>query len=223
MREILKNSITSWVKWLFHYYSIKKKNPTLIMKNMSYATNSLLGSYNLLHENSSLINSYLGDYSYISRNSIVQNAIIGKFCSIAGNVRIGLGKHPSNHFVSSHPAFYSNREKYYFANKNLFEEFKQIKIGNDVWVGSNVLVCDGVIIGDGAIIAAGSVVTKNVNPYEIVGGIPAKLIRKRFAEDEINFLLEIKWWNWDLDEIKNNAKYFVDIKEFMKLNKKQRI
>lgn len=83
------------------------------------------------------------------------------------------------------------------------------EIGNDVWIGKNVLIKGGITIGDGAIIGMGSVVTKDVPPYSIVGGVPAKIIRKRFSQTEIDALLKIKWWNWDSNDIVNRREDFV--------------
>lgn len=184
---------------------------------------------NTLMNNTTFISSYLGLGSYIAGNSKIRRTKIGRFCAIGDNVRTGLGLHPSNTFVSIHPAFFSTQKQagFSFTDKNLFEEHKYtdstnkyyVEIGNDVWIGSNVMVMDGVKIGDGAIVAGGSVVTKDVIPYSIVGGVPAKIIKYRFLPDEINFLLEFKWWEKDTSWIKANAEWFTDIKLFMKTYK----
>ena len=130
---------------------------------------------------------------------------------------IGLGKHPV-HFVSTHPAFYSSHKQFItFADKNdYFEEYEKVTIGNDVWIGTRVMIIDGVSIGDGAIIAAGAIVTKNVEPYSIVGGVPAKLIRNRFNDQDIEFLKKFKWWNKDFEWIKSNYYKFKNIELFIK-------
>lgn len=150
----------------------------------------------------------IGDYSYISHNCEISRCEIGKFTSIGPLVKIGLGQHPLN-FVSTHPAFYSlNKPFPTFANESNFSEYEKVEIGNDVWIGTRVIINDGVRIGDGAVIAAGAIVTKDVEPYCIVGGIPAKILKYRFDENTINKLLEIKWWEFDINWLKKNYKVF---------------
>ncbi|PWI33180.1 hypothetical protein DI392_12415 [Vibrio albus] len=114
------------------------------------------------------------------------------------------GNHPLS-TVSTHAFFF--HDKYGFVDKNYstkeYAQNNKIKIGNDVWIGSNVSILPGVSIGDGAVVAAGAVVNKNVPPYAIVGGVPAKLIRYRFSEDIRNALLHTQWWNWSDCKIKH--------------------
>jgi acetyltransferase-like isoleucine patch superfamily enzyme len=119
--------------------------------------------------------------------------------------------------VTTHPAFFSTRGQstVVFADKNYFVETDRITIGNDVWIGINAIIKDGITIGNGAIVGAGAVVVKDVEPYSIVGGVPAKLIRFRFAKEEINFLEEMRWWDKPEEWIKNNWKDFLDIKNFI--------
>ena len=146
----------------------------------------------------------LGFASNINRNCEIQNTKIGAYCSMGPRCKIIIGQHPTTRFVSIHPSFYSirNQNGFVYTNKQKFNEFKYVNeefsvvIGNDVWIGSDVKIIEGVRIGDGAIIAAGAVVTKDIPAYAIVGGVPAKVIRYRFYEEQIEKLLEIKWWNW---------------------------
>jgi len=178
--------------------------------------------YNTIYNDVSLSEVSLGDFTYIASGTKISRAKIGKFCSIGPDCKIGLGKHPTKSFVSTHPIFYSTLKQAQiafadiaFADKNYFEEFGNIEIGNDVWIGANAIIVDGIKIGDGAIVAAGAVVTKDVPPYAIVGGVPAKIIRYRFDKDEIAKLLELKWWDKDINYLKSNFKKFHDIKEFL--------
>lgn len=129
-----------------------------------------------------------------------KDTIIGKFCSIGENVAIGPSQHPLN-WLSTHP-FQYNLSFNVVTDKNLKSfSFKPVVIGNDVWIGNNAIIMDGIKVGDGSIIGANSVVTKDVPPYAIVGGVPAKIIKYRFSEDIIKELLELKWWNLDDKEI----------------------
>jgi acetyltransferase-like isoleucine patch superfamily enzyme len=157
-------------------------------------------------------NTYFAGYSYF------YNCKIGRYCSIGPNVRVGLGIHPSKKTVSTHPSFYttSQQSPVTFASKNFFEQVLPIIIGNDVWIGYGVTIKDGVTVGDGAIIGANALVTNDVEPYSIVGGVPAKLIRKRFSEQEIKFLLAYKWWNKEDSWFKASWQDFLDIESFIK-------
>lgn len=167
----------------------------------------------------------VGYGTYVGYRSVISGKI-GRFCSIGNDINIIIGSHPSRKFVSTHPVFYSQLKQSgeTFVNSQKFTEVQYadyednlIIIGNDVWIGSNTLLYSGITIGDGAIIAAGAVVTMSVEPYSIVGGIPAKLIRKRFSEAQIERLLEIQWWNNSLDWIRKNAEIFDDINQFLNI------
>jgi acetyltransferase-like isoleucine patch superfamily enzyme len=171
-------------------------------------------------KNCYLYKTSLGAFTYLSQNVNVMNTTIGKFCSIGQGVCISTGMHPSATFVSTHPAFFSLHKQSgaTFAKESHFREMGHTTIGNDVWIGTNAIIMDDLIIGDGAIIGAGAIVTKDVQPYSIVVGNPAKHLRFRFEEDEINFLLEYKWWDKDLAWIEENYIRFHDIKSFVKDN-----
>ncbi len=190
----------------------KKSFPSLV-KRTYFEGHNYIGRF------SKIYNCSVGFASYIGSSCSLNRLAIGRFCSIGSNVCVVFGSHPTS-FVSTHPAFYSPRNcTGLFFNGNLnYEELKYVdhneqffaKIGNDVWVGNNTLILQGVEIGDGAIVAAGSVVTKNVEPYSIVGGVPAKIIRYRFDEETIKKMLKLSWWNKDVEWLKENSQLFCD-------------
>lgn len=157
----------------------------------------------------------IGKYSYVGSNCWIINSQIGRFCSIAGNVMIGGGKHPLN-YVSTSPVFYSQRNvlKKSF-NTTDFKEFEKTVIGNDVWIGSYAFIKGGVKIGHGSVIGAHAVVTKDVEPYSIVGGNPARLIKKRFEDTIIERLLKTKWWDCNDDLLNKSALHFMDVESFL--------
>lgn len=141
--------------------------------------------------------SHVGRYTYIGHNSQFSNCTIGRFCSIGPFVLAGLGRHPID-FVSTSPAFYAPHHsgcRISFTKESLFIEQLPIVIGHDVWIGARAVLLDGVTIGHGAVIGAGAVATKDVEPYAIVGGVPARVIRKRFDEGTISRLLKLSWWD----------------------------
>lgn len=175
---------------------IRQSTPSIKFGN-SLAYNTQFGFHNIVYDNTLLVNTKVGDYTYIGGESKIQNASIGKFCSLGPELRIGLGRHPI-HLKSTFPGFYSDNNSYYGTEKeylNPIENYLPIEIGNDVWIGTRAMILDGVKVGDGAVIAAGAVVTKDVPPYAIVGGVPAKVIRYRFNESEIEKMLNEKWWD----------------------------
>lgn len=219
LKLIINNPLIIWLVFFFKSLRIYLKNPTLKINYLSEIINSTFGKYVVLHKKSKVINSFVDDFSYLGPNTVVLNSKIGKFCCIAHNVQIGTGKHPSRNFVSSHPIFYSllKQSQITFSDNQYFQEYAPITIGNDVWIGTNVVVMDGVNIGDGSIIASGSVITKDVEPYGVVGGIPGKLIRKRFNQQQIDFLLKDKWWDKDIKWLKDNFKLFHDIENYNQL------
>lgn len=175
------------------------------------------GEYNRVYDDCRLVDVFLGDRSYISEECRMFNVRIGKFCAIGPHVTIGLGIHPSETFVSIHPLFYSRTnsacEVEPLADKNYFTEHKTVTIGHDVWIGANAIINDGVTIGNGVIIGSGAVVTKDIPPYAIAVGVPAKVLRYRFSSDQIEFLEKFCWWEKDKAWMKKNWKKFHDIEQ----------
>jgi virginiamycin A acetyltransferase len=173
-------------------------------------------------------NIIVGDYTYYDDFENVENfeknvkyhfdfvgdkLIIGKFCMIASDVKFLMNG--ANHLtdsMSSYPfAIFGNGWENAMEGKS-YPQKGNIHIGNDVWIGYNATIMAGVNIGDGAIIAANSTITRDVEPYTIVGGNPAKKIRKRFSEDVIIKLLALKWWNWNIEKITKNIKNLTENK-----------
>lgn len=150
----------------------------------------------------------IGKYSYIGNNSFVSDTDIGSFTSISTDCYIGGTSHPTD-WVSTSPVFHKWEiiMKKNFA-RNEFEIFKRTTIGNDVWIGNRVMIKAGVKIADGAVIGMGSIVTKDIGPYEIWAGNPARLIRKRFEDETIDALEKMKWWEWDDNKIEKHAEKF---------------
>ncbi len=169
-------------------------------------------------------NGMMGLGTYIARHSSI-SADIGRFTSIGPNVKTISSIHPYTYpFVSTAPCFYAlnpnnNQNGSTFASKQKLSESSAIdqqrnidvKIGSDCWIGEGALLLGGVIVGDGAVVLARAVVNKNVPPYAIVGGIPAKIIKYRYSKDDIDFLLSIKWWNNPINWFQSNWELLCDL------------
>ncbi|WP_086981680.1 CatB-related O-acetyltransferase [Vibrio aphrogenes] len=130
-------------------------------------------------------------------------AKVGSFCSFAPNITVVAGNHPI-HFKSTHAFLYRKNDGFISSNMDIsqFCNNDKVNIGSDVWIGANVTILPGAHIAHGAVVAAGSVVNKNVPPYAIVAGVPAKIIKYRFSPETIEFLLQEKWWEWEDEKIK---------------------
>jgi acetyltransferase-like isoleucine patch superfamily enzyme len=162
----------------------------------------------------------IGKYAYGYSKHCYKNSLlkeVGAFTSINDSVRIGEVNHPLT-FISTHPILYTPENEILgyegvpgiLNDKDIIDVYSiptndKIVIGNDVWIGANAIILPGVTIGDGAVVGAGAVVTKDVAPYAIVGGVPAKLIRYRFTQKEIEVLLTVKWWQWDISRIREES------------------
>ncbi|MPM62105.1 2,3,4,5-tetrahydropyridine-2,6-dicarboxylate N-acetyltransferase [bioreactor metagenome] len=180
--------------------------------------NSKIDKTSKINSASNIMNVTIGRYSYVGINCEIYFTTIGNFCSIANGTVIGGGQHPIG-WCSTSPVFYKKKNILQTCfNQRDFLEFKETKIGNDVWIGSNCLIKSGIKIGNGAIIGMGSVVTKDVGGYEIWGGNPAKLIRKRFDEEVIYKLESSEWWNEPKIWFKQHGPFIADVDMFLKDN-----
>lgn len=219
------------LKFLYLIY-FKVKNPEWNMsifsnidfdfiKNITKLKNIKLGNSNIdkeviISEGTKFLgkvycngNVKIGRYTSINGpNTFILSKIypieIGSFCSIAPGVRIQEYYHEyrriTSYYINKH--IFNKKE-----NEDIFSKGK-ILIEDDVWIGANVVILSGIKVGRGSIIGAGSIVTKDIPAYSIVGGNPAKIIRKRFTEEIIIKLEKIEWWNWDIEKIKKNKDFF---------------
>ncbi|MCC0709082.1 CatB-related O-acetyltransferase [Clostridioides sp. ES-S-0190-01] len=183
---------------------------TIYLKNVITRDNIKVGDY-------TIYNDFYNDPRDFEKNNVLyqypintDKLIIGKFCSIACNVKFLMTS--GNHTVKSlstytFPIFYEEWDLDINHITDAWDNKGDIVIGNDVWIGYDAVIMPGVKIGDGAIIGTRAVVTNNVPPYSIVGGIPAKIIKKRFNDDIISKLLKIKWWDWSYEKIQSSIQH----------------
>jgi len=179
---------------------------------------------NVLNKDTYFIGS-LGFGSYVGSGSEL-NASVGRFTSIASGFKVLGGRHPYTYpFVTTCPMFFSllKQNGRTFAKRQEFSETVladskyRVVIGNDVWIGGNVSIVSGTIVGDGAVLLAGCIVTQNIPPYAIVGGVPAKIIKYRYSQPDIDWLMELKWWNKPLDWLQENSEALCNIENLRKL------
>jgi acetyltransferase-like isoleucine patch superfamily enzyme len=177
--------------------------------------NSQICKTSKIEAGSSVVNTTFDRHSFCGYDCTIVNCNIGAFSSISNNVVIGGAKHPME-WVSTSPVFSSRKDsvkkKYSMHDKG---ETPKTYIGNDVWIGERALIKAGITVGDGAVIGMGSVVTKDVPPYAIVAGCPARTIRKRFNDDIIDKLLTIKWWTFDDARLEEYARYITSPEDFI--------
>jgi acetyltransferase-like isoleucine patch superfamily enzyme len=214
----LLNPLIIWILWFKQFLLLKISNrgKQLSLGYMSRVYDSKFGKHNTVHEYTIFSHSSIDDCSYIGPRCTLGYVSIGRYSCVGPETMIGLGVHPSNTMISIHPAFFSNQAQagFTFVKSQLFEEFKPTTIGNDVWIGARVVIIGGIDVGDGAVIGAGSIVTRDVAPYSIVAGNPARVIGSRFNQETIDYLLSSKWWDKDMSWIEANANNFSNIDNF---------
>ena len=210
MKQILKNLLINLKE---------KKGGSNVALTSVIGLNSVFEGYNRIYDHT-LFSGKLGLGSYISKHSHI-SAHIGRFTCIGSNVRVVQGNHPIQTWATIHPAFFSNKKRsgISFVDSQLYNETTYVGdevkaaciIGNDVWIGDNVTILSGVTIGDGAIVGACALVTKDIPPYAIAIGLPARVIRYRFSKEQIEALQKIQWWNKDISWFKKHADLFQNV------------
>ena len=182
----------------------------------SAVADSLIDPTSKIESGSTVIRTTFGRHSFCGYDCTLIGCDVGSFCSIASKVVAGGSRHPIE-YVSTSPVFLDHRdsvkEKYALHH---YEWRPKTVIGHDVWIGEGVFIKGGVTIGHGAVVGMGSVVTKDVPPYAIVAGNPAKIIRMRFGSDVVNALLKMQWWSYSDEEIRRLGPIFNDPESMLK-------
>ena len=205
-----------WNRWK-NYFGLKRKYHGIVRFNHTSTIwkDSQFEGSNSIGDRTRFAGS-LGYGSYLCEDCVI-TAKVGKFTSIGAEVRTSQGVHPiSAPFATTSPVFYSLKKQamYTFAKEQKFQEMRPlVQIGNDCWIGVRVFIAGGVTVGDGAVVLTGAVVTKDVPPYAIVGGVPAKVIKYRYDEDTIDWLLKVQWWNKPTQWLRDNADLLCDIEK----------
>lgn len=183
---------------------MRKLGPSPLIHPDARVRDCTFGRYTEVGARTLIAETEMGDYSYVVNDSDIIYSCIGKFCSIASHVRINPGDHPMHRISQSH---FTYRSSAYFAgaaDDSVFFDWRRsrpVNIGHDVWIGHGAIVLAGRNVGTGAVIAAGAVVTRDVEPYTIVAGIPAKPVKQRFPAAVAEKIMQLAWWDWEHERL----------------------
>lgn len=212
---------------MYKIKSLNVKEKKILTKEPNIDSSSIIrdcnfGEYVEIASNNNIQESTIDSYSYTSENCQIIYSNIKKFVNIASYVRLNPSQHPMS-WANQHHIQYRKEMFGFGKDDDSFFDWrkeKKVEIGNDVWIGHNVVIMGGVTVSNGVVIGSSSVVTKDVPPYAIVVGNPAKIIKYRFDEESIKNLEDIAWWNWDFEKIKSAIDDFKNIELFIKKYKK---
>lgn len=221
--QIILDEIRYALNWLKYRILIRRYN-VIVGKGVRIHKETSFEGKNRVGDCTNVALSRVGRGSYLGKNCRLTRSDIGRYTSIADEVILVTGRHPMREYISTSPMFYSKVfgggwtyvDGEYFSPYKFVDEKQRwsIKIGNDVWIGRGVKLFEGITIGDGAVVGAFSLVTKDLEPYGIYVGTPAKLVGYRYEQNLIDLLMENRWWSRDEEWIEKHADLFRDVERF---------